>query len=61
MHGGGFSGRRYWFEPVEKGVDIEMEWEENVRKVTPYIPGEQPKQQDVIKAIYPDKCALEIC
>jgi len=30
-------------------VDIEMEWEENVRKVTPYIPGEQPKQQDVIK------------
>ncbi len=49
MRGGGFSGRRYWFEPVEKGVDIEMEWEENVRKVMPYIPGEQPKQQDVIK------------
>lgn len=25
------------------------DWENNVRKVTPYIPGEQPKQQNVIK------------
>ena len=24
-------------------------WEENVRKVTPYVPGEQPKDADVIK------------
>ena len=24
-------------------------WEENVRKVTPYTPGEQPKRQDIIK------------
>lgn len=26
-----------------------MSWEENVRKVVPYIPGEQPKEKDVIK------------
>lgn len=26
-----------------------MSWEENVRKVVPYVPGEQPKFQDVIK------------
>lgn len=24
-------------------------WEQNVRRVTPYVPGEQPKEQDVIK------------
>ena len=24
-------------------------WEENVRKVTPYTPGEQPRRQDIIK------------
>jgi len=26
-----------------------MKWEENVRKVIPYVPGEQPKRQDIIK------------
>lgn len=26
-----------------------MKWEENVRRVTPYIPGEQPAQEGVIK------------
>lgn len=26
-----------------------MKWEENVRKVVPYTPGEQPKNRDVIK------------
>lgn len=26
-----------------------MSWEDNVRKVEPYVPGEQPKQKDVIK------------
>ena len=26
-----------------------MSWEENVRKVVPYIPGEQPKRKDIIK------------
>ena len=26
-----------------------MKWEENVRKVVPYTPGEQPKNKDVIK------------
>lgn len=26
-----------------------MKWEENVRKVVPYVPGEQPKQKDIIK------------
>ena len=26
-----------------------MSWEETVRRVTPYVPGEQPKQADVIK------------
>lgn len=26
-----------------------MSWEENVRKVVPYTPGEQPKQTDIIK------------
>ncbi|MCR4674036.1 MAG: histidinol-phosphate transaminase, partial [Lachnospiraceae bacterium] len=24
-------------------------WEENVRKVVPYVPGEQPKEKDIIK------------
>lgn len=26
-----------------------MSWEDNVRKVVPYVAGEQPKDQDVIK------------
>ena len=26
-----------------------MSWEENVRKVVPYVPGEQPKRRDIIK------------
>ena len=26
-----------------------MSWEENVRKVVPYTPGEQPKIQNIIK------------
>ena len=26
-----------------------MKWEENVRKVVPYVPGEQPKMQNLIK------------
>lgn len=26
-----------------------MKWEENVRKVVPYVPGEQPKEKDIIK------------
>lgn len=26
-----------------------MSWEENIRQVVPYIPGEQPKQKDIIK------------
>ena len=26
-----------------------MSWEDGVRKVTPYVPGEQPKQADIIK------------
>lgn len=26
-----------------------MSWEENVRKVTPYTPGEQPKEKNIIK------------
>ena len=25
------------------------EWENNIRKVEPYVPGEQPKQDNVIK------------
>lgn len=29
--------------------EIKMSWEENVRKVTPYIPGEQPKEKNIIK------------
>ena len=24
-------------------------WEENIRRVTPYVPGEQPKRKDIIK------------
>ncbi|MGN1206132.1 MAG: histidinol-phosphate transaminase [Eubacterium sp.] len=27
----------------------EMKWAKNVRKVTPYVPGEQPKQRNIIK------------
>jgi len=26
-----------------------MKWEKNVRKVVPYVPGEQPKRKDIIK------------
>ncbi|MGN1149013.1 MAG: histidinol-phosphate transaminase [Lachnospiraceae bacterium] len=26
-----------------------MSWEENIRRVVPYVPGEQPKQRDIIK------------
>ena len=26
-----------------------MSWEENVRKVVPYVPGEQPKIKNIIK------------
>lgn len=26
-----------------------MSWEKNIRKVVPYVPGEQPKQRDIIK------------
>ena len=25
------------------------EWEKNVRKVVPYVPGEQPKNRNIIK------------
>ena len=25
------------------------EWEKNIRKVEPYVPGEQPKDKDIIK------------
>ena len=33
-----------------KNDEIPMKtWEENVRKVVPYVPGEQPKEQDIIK------------
>ena len=24
-------------------------WEKNVRKVVPYVPGEQPKEENIIK------------
>ncbi|MEG1848831.1 MAG: histidinol-phosphate transaminase, partial [Lachnospiraceae bacterium] len=26
-----------------------MDWEKNVRKVVPYVPGEQPNQSNMIK------------
>ena len=26
-----------------------MSWEENIRRVVPYVPGEQPKEKDIIK------------
>ena len=26
-----------------------MSWEDGVRKVVPYVPGEQPKRTDIIK------------
>lgn len=33
-----------------KGMVIKMRtWESNIRKVQPYIPGEQPKEKDIIK------------
>lgn len=39
----------YGKEPVlSKAVNINMSWEENVKKVVPYVPGEQP-QGKVIK------------
>ena len=30
-------------------MEVYMSWEDNVRKVVPYVAGEQPKSQDVIK------------
>lgn len=33
----------------QKGMVTAMKWEENVRKVVPYVAGEQPKEQNVIK------------
>ena len=33
----------------EIGMEVCMSWEDNVRKVVPYVAGEQPKNQDVIK------------
>ncbi len=29
--------------------EIEMSWEDSVRKVVPYVPGEQPKDKNIIK------------
>ncbi len=29
--------------------EVNMSWEENVRLVTPYVPGEQPKEKNIIK------------
>ena len=26
-----------------------MSWENNIRRVEPYVPGEQPKENDIIK------------
>ena len=31
------------------GGEIEMKWEEHVRRVTPYTPGEQPQKAGIIK------------
>lgn len=33
----------------EQIVDKKFSWEENIRKVVPYVPGEQPKCQNMIK------------
>lgn len=30
-------------------MEVGMSWEDNVRKVVPYVAGEQPKNQDIIK------------
>ena len=38
--------KKYTFIKEEKNMNT---WEENVRKVTPYTPGEQPRDKDVIK------------
>ena len=32
-------------------------WEANIRKVVPYVPGEQPKEQDIL---YPDPAATKL-
>ena len=38
------------YAPGKRRSDkIMREWEKNIRKVTPYVPGEQPKQKNVIK------------
>lgn len=34
---------------VENEEEITMTWKENVRKVEPYVPGEQPKDSNIIK------------
>ena len=31
-------------------------WEENIRKVVPYVPGEQPKEQHSITAWIKSRC-----
>ena len=37
------------FAGFEKGMVINMKWEENVRKVVPYVAGEQPNRPNMIK------------
>ena len=34
---------------VLEGGDAMRAWEANIRKVVPYVPGEQPKGQNLIK------------
>ena len=35
---------------TERKAALEMkEWEKNIRKIAPYIPGEQPKRRDIVK------------
>lgn len=40
-------GRAGWIQ--ERKGKIDMSWEENIRQVVPYVPGEQPKYKDIIK------------
>lgn len=49
MSGWPGNGPRQEIDDLDREAYMKMKWEENVRRVVPYIPGEQPGGRSVIK------------